>query len=126
MAKQAARTLGHFLSDARMALRMSQREFGGALGASHRTATRWDGGRATPAGFHLHRLAELLMPIDADLAAEAARFGGRSLEELGLVSPPAPEPAPLPPPPPPTLHATPEDLVDIVVCAAAEATDVSP
>jgi len=128
MAKLGTRSLRHFLLDARRALGMTQRTLGGALGSSHRTVTRWDGGRSTPADFHLHRLAALLMPIDVDLAEEAAAFGGRSLEDLGLRAAPPPPPAPPAPPPPPAPlpQATSEDLVDIVVCAAAEATDVSP
>jgi DNA-binding transcriptional regulator YiaG len=40
--------LGHELVVARQALNMSQREFGPALGASHRTASPWDAGKSRP------------------------------------------------------------------------------
>jgi hypothetical protein len=113
------RTIRHLLTDARRTLGMSQREFGPALGSSHRTATRWDSGASVPFELELRKLAELLVPIDQELATEAAAHMGETLESLGLVAarPPA---KPVAPPTPP------EDLVDIVVCAAAEASDVSP
>jgi transcriptional regulator with XRE-family HTH domain len=113
------RSIRHLLTDARQKLGMSQREFGPALGSSHRTATRWDSGASVPFEPELRKLAELLVPIDQALATEAAAHIGETLENLGLVEarPPAKPVAPTPPP---------EDLVDIVVCAAAEASDVSP
>jgi transcriptional regulator with XRE-family HTH domain len=111
--------IGNLLSDARHKLGMSQSQFGLALGSSHRTATRWDAGQSLPGDHELRRLAELLLPLDVALATEAAAHTGDTLESLGLVSP---QPPPRPAPP-----LTPsEDLVDIVVCAAAEASDVSP
>jgi DNA-binding XRE family transcriptional regulator len=113
------RALDRLLEDARRTLVMSQRQFGPALGASHRTATRWASGKARPAPWELRKLAELLVPVDMALAAEAAAHIGETLENLGLVaaSPaPAASPGAIPP----------EDLVDVVVCAAAEASDVSP
>lgn len=113
------RTRGRLLTDARRRLAMSQREFGPALGASHRTATRWDSGYARPAEWELRRLAELLVPLDAELASDAAAHIGETLESLGLASPS--------PPAAPVAQSIPFlDLVDIVVCAAAEASDVSP
>jgi transcriptional regulator with XRE-family HTH domain len=116
--------LGHMLALARNKLGMTQREFGPALGVSHRTATRWDSGRATPDQPELTKLAELLVPIDMALAAEAAAHARDTLEGLGLVAPkPPPAVAVAQPGPAPT---PPEDLADIVVCAAAEASDVSP
>ncbi|MDP8999590.1 MAG: hypothetical protein M3O46_05705 [Myxococcota bacterium] len=66
---------------------MSQREFGPALGASQRTATRWDARQAIPAEWELRKLAELLVPVDTALAAEAAAHIGETLESLGLVAP---------------------------------------
>jgi hypothetical protein len=112
-------SLGALLAASRRALTMSQREFGPALGSSHRTATRWDAGLSHPSPPELRRLVGLLLPIDPALAAEAAAHMGDTLESLGLVTPepPAPPLAPVP---------SPHDLADIVVCAAAEASDVSP
>jgi transcriptional regulator with XRE-family HTH domain len=123
MAKKPERSVSHLLSDARRALNMVQREFGSALGASHRTATRWDAGKSVPAEHHLRTLTELLYPVDRALAAEAAAHVGETLESLGLEAPPAP---PAPPIAPPKARPADGDLADIVVCAAAEATDVSP
>jgi transcriptional regulator with XRE-family HTH domain len=115
-------TIAQLLSEGRRALGMSQREFGPALGASHRTATRWDEGTSIPYENNLRTLAELLLPVDRALATEAAAHIGETLESLGLA----------PPTPTPTVDATSaparsaKDLVDIVVCAAAETSDSSP
>ncbi len=97
---------------------MSQAEFGPALGWSQRTAVRWERGRSTPPETSLVKLASLLVPIDLDLAAEAAVAAGETLESLGLAAPkPAAEP--------PTRYST-ADLADAVVCAVADATDLLP
>jgi transcriptional regulator with XRE-family HTH domain len=118
MAKQLARPLRQTLLYARSTLGMSQAEFGPALGWSHRTAVRWERGVSTPSDKSLVRLAQLLVPVDVDLAAEVAKAAGESLESLGLVSQPAPEK--------PGLRATPHDLADTVLCAVAEAADLPP
>ena len=115
--------LRHLLSVARNRLGMSQRQFGPALGVSHRTASRWDTGRSSPFEPHLRALAALLVPVDRELAEEAAAHAHETLEELGLVAPPPP---PGPAPPPPKSPVTANDLVDAVVCAGAEASDASP
>ncbi|HLK36017.1 MAG TPA: helix-turn-helix domain-containing protein [Polyangiaceae bacterium] len=99
-----------------MTLGMNQAEFGPALGWSHRTAVRWERGRATPTAESLVKLASLLAPIDLDLAAEIAATVGQTLESLGIVAPAAK--------PGPTL--SPADLSDLVVCAAADAADLAP
>jgi transcriptional regulator with XRE-family HTH domain len=115
----------HLLLDARNALGMSQAEFGPALGWSHRTAVRWERGRAVPLDTSLHRLASLLLPIDRDLAEEVAVAASETLESLGLVPAPVVEPAPdakkaaLP-------RVTNGDLADVVVCAVADASDLPP
>jgi hypothetical protein len=101
---------------------MTQNEFGSALGASHRTAVRWDAGQSSPGAHELRTLAGLLHPHDRLLAVEVAQHLGETLETLGLETP-LPPPAPAPPQPPPTR---PEDLVDIVVCAAVEVTGSMP
>ncbi|MGA2448776.1 MAG: helix-turn-helix domain-containing protein [Polyangiaceae bacterium] len=115
-------TLPQLLTDARRQLRMSQREFGPALGASHRTANRWDAGKASPAARNLQRLAELLAPVNPALATEAAAHIGQTLESLGLVSPSSEAGAAAQS----GLAGPAKDLVDIVLCAAAEAADTSP
>ncbi|HEY6458676.1 MAG TPA: helix-turn-helix transcriptional regulator, partial [Polyangiaceae bacterium] len=60
------------LGEARSALTMTQHDFGYAIGASHRTATRWDAGRSVPAVHHLVALARLLFPVSRTLAEEVA------------------------------------------------------
>ncbi|MGH7297063.1 MAG: hypothetical protein ACRELB_19150 [Polyangiaceae bacterium] len=65
-------------------------------------------------------LATLVYPHDASLAAQVAAAMGTNLVALGIARPPAPPPPPPPPPPPAG------DVVDAVVCAAADAIDVTP
>ena len=121
------------VSLARMRLGMSQEQFGHALGASKRTATRWDGGRASPSIPQVRILTGLVYPRDPELAAQLASATGDTLEGLGIVAPspppappptPAPPPAPPPPPPPPPLPTA--LVVQAVVCAAADALQASP
>lgn len=114
------------LGEARDALSMTQREFGDAVGSSHRTAVRWDAGRATPASHHLVAMARLLYPVSRSLAEEAANHAGHTLQTLGIEAPPPPPPPPLPPPPPPPPVLRAADLVDVVVLAAVEATASAP
>ena len=102
------------LRRSKIALGLTQATFGPALGASHRTAQRWEAGRAHPGSVALARLAKILAPIDLHLAAEAAAHAGETLEELGLVAAPR------------RLADSPRDAVDIVVCAVAEHADLSP
>ena len=97
------------------------------LGCSTRTIERWAANQSMPSPDQLEVLARHVHAIDPALAAKMASFLGQSLETLGIVErkpapapPPAPPPAPLPPAPPPA------QLVENVVCAAAEAMDVSP
>jgi hypothetical protein len=78
------RAIALILGEARRTLGMSQREFGPAIGSSHRSAVRWDGGGSTPSEHQLHTLARLLYPRDRALAAEVADAGGQTLESLGL------------------------------------------
>jgi hypothetical protein len=103
------------------ALSLNQRQLGALVGVSSRTVQRWHRG-GSPAATHWHALARATHATDADLAARAAAEGHRSLEELGLVAP-----APVPPPaPPPAPRYDVQHLADAVVCAAAEAIDVTP
>jgi transcriptional regulator with XRE-family HTH domain len=114
MAKRTQRPISLILVEARRALSMSQREFGYAVGSSHRTAARWDAGRSVPSVHNLQVLARLLYPEHRELAAEVADAADETLESLRLE-------APAPPPLPPAPHRA-EDLVDIVVLAAVEQT----
>jgi DNA-binding XRE family transcriptional regulator len=128
------------LIEARRLLGMSQGELGELLGSSRRSGQRWDGGRSSPTPKQLHALSALVHPKDPELAAQIAMAGGSTLEQLGIVPPPPPPaplarpiPPPRPPPPvsapapaPPPSPPPPEDVVDAVVCAAAEAIDVMP
>ncbi len=135
MRYRATKSLEELLVRARTALQFTQQEMANAVGSSLRTVARWEGARATPADFHLHRLAALLHPLNADLAYDAALHGGTTLEQLGIVKPPPPPPAePPPPPPPPVVVAPPlpppppppppaSVLVDAVVCAVARALE---
>jgi transcriptional regulator with XRE-family HTH domain len=125
MARAPARSVHLVLGDARRVLGMTQNEFGSALGSSHRTAVRWDAGQSSPGAHELRTLAGLLHPRDRSLAIEVAQHLGETLETLGLETPPPP-PAPAPPQPPQPPPTRPEDLVDIVVCAAVEVTGSMP
>jgi hypothetical protein len=61
--------------------------------------------------------------VNASFAAEIAIGADTTLEALGIVRPPPPAaPPPLPAPPQPALGS----VVDSIVCAAAEAVDLSP
>jgi hypothetical protein len=68
-------------------------------------------------------LVAMVHPHDADLAVELAMTLGQTLESLGVVPPPPLPPPPAPPAPPPTPSAA---IVDSVVCAAAEAMELTP
>src|SRR5689334_21776430 len=78
---------------ARQALRVSQGRFGEALGASKRSATRWEAGQSRPSTAQLQKLARLLVNVNVDLATESAAHAGDTLVSLGLVKPEAPKPA---------------------------------
>ena len=116
-------TMASLLYEARRALSVgSQGDFGILLGSSRRSGQRWETGQALPSGDQLAALAGMLAPRNSALAEQIAKAAGTSLLALGLVKPPAP--APPPPPAPPPLPV--EDVVDSVVCAAAEAMRVPP
>lgn len=123
--KHPKRSIHVIMNSARVTLGMTQRSFGEAVGASHRTAARWDAGSSTPGEHHLHTLARLLLPLDRSLAVEVADAAGETLEGLGLEVPPAPPPPPQPASPPsPVVRA--EDLVDVLVLTAVEQSGSTP
>jgi hypothetical protein len=93
------------------------------MGVSRRTGQRWETGRSDPSPNQIRKLAGMVYPADPDLAAQLAAAAGTTLVALGLVKPPAPPPPPpAPAPPPPPV----EDVVDSIVCAAADAMSVLP
>jgi transcriptional regulator with XRE-family HTH domain len=105
----------HLLAEARQVLRVSQRELAAQLGASERTSVRWAAGHSSPSTAQLRMLAELVFSQAPELATRIALATGTTLEDLGIARPPA-----APAPPQAAL------VVDAVVCAAAEAMDISP
>src|SRR5271155_914644 len=85
--KRAMRRVNLILGEARRALSLTQKEFGRAVGASHRTAVRWDARQSSPAEHNLRTLAGLLYPQYRELAAEVAEALGTTLVGLGLEVP---------------------------------------
>jgi hypothetical protein len=110
----------HFMAaffEAQHRLGLSHGDLAKLIGVSRRTAERWSQGTSTPASFQVARLAVAVHHRDVGLALKLASAAGKSLEDLGVVPPPA-----SPPSPPPVTPL----LVEAVVSAAAEALDVSP
>jgi transcriptional regulator with XRE-family HTH domain len=107
------------LTLASQALGVTQDELGKLLGVSRRSISRWVAGGTALSAEQVSTLARAVYPANASLATKIAAHGSTTLEGLGIVQPSKPiEPA-RPPPPPPRL-------VDVVVCAAADALDASP
>jgi transcriptional regulator with XRE-family HTH domain len=75
---------------ARQKLGLTQQAMADAGGSSLRTVSRWEARESVPDSDHLHKLAQLLYPVDQDLARQAALAAGKTLEELGIVKPPQP------------------------------------
>jgi hypothetical protein len=113
---------------AQRALGLNQERLGKILGGvTRRTVWRYQGGHSTPQPHELHDLARHVFLVDASLAGQLAAASGATLESLGLVTAaPKAEATPV------SLALAPVDpiqarlLADAVVCAAAEALDVSP
>ena len=104
------------------ALGTNQQGLAKLLGLSRRTISRWTSrGHSAVIPAHVDTLARAVHAHDPALAARIVAVRGATLADAGIARPePAPIPPPAPPPPPPPY------LVDVVVCAAAEALDVSP
>ncbi len=116
------RALSHaqLLHNAKGALLMSDEEIARVMGKSRRTLTRWWRGPGVLLPDDLQALARAVFPRNRELSAQLAAAGHTTLEGLGLVAkvvPPPPEPAPAKPD---------ARLVEVVLCAAAEALDASP
>ena len=107
---------------AQLALGMTHRRFGEALGSSERTSLRWASGSASVTVSQLRKLAALVHPRDSALAAEIAHAASETLESLGVVAPPPPSP----PRPPHATRLAPHLIADLVVCAAADALGAAP
>jgi len=123
------------LTLSRETLHLNQLGLAQVLGSSLRTVQRYEGRRATPPAWELHRLADAVRPHDADLASQIDEWAPRpappplpatAFVPAGSTAPPVlPAPSlPAPPPVPPPVPAV--VLVDAVVCAAAEAMSLSP
>jgi DNA-binding XRE family transcriptional regulator len=111
------------LTQAQIALGLSQETLGKALGVSRRTMNRWATGDNGPTIQQWAELAGRVHAADPSLAAAIASEMGETLVSLGIVPAPPPAVAPAGPARP----AVPvSDLVDSIVCAAAEATATTP
>jgi hypothetical protein len=114
------------LMEAGRVLHLNQRELAERLGVSRRTIVRWTARVTAMSPTDMIALARLVFPHDVRLAEALALKSATTLERLGLVRPVPPPPPPLPPPvpspPPPPLAR----LLDIVVCAVADALDLAP
>ncbi len=101
----------------------SQGDFGVLMGSSRRTGQRWETGRATPSFDQLCAMTAMVYPKDPELAAQLAQAVGHSLVSLGIVKPAPAAPSAVTPAAPLPLV---EDVVDSIVCAAADAMNVLP
>jgi len=106
-------------------LHLNQKELAEVLGLSPRTISRYydHGGVLLPSSYV--KLATRCHPHDREMAVYLATLAGHTLETLGLEQPPAPPPPVEPPAPAPALPAA-SHMADSVVCAGAEALQMSP
>ncbi len=110
------RPIRQLVAEASLALGDTYDALAPKLRTSTRTISRWGAEQSTPSKTTLAELARLVHPVDAKLADEIARAAGTSLEGLGLAASGAPSDLPL----------LPSHVVDLLVCAGAEALAVSP
>jgi len=108
------------------ALGMTQEEFGVLLGVSRRTMIRWQQGDNGPPFQDWIKLVRHVYPRNAALAKEIATELGETLVTLGVEAPPLPVMPPAPPAVPVRPAPPVGDLVDSIVCAAAEAIAATP
>lgn len=97
----------------RMALQLTQQEFGDMVGITKRTVQRWETRGAILTPTNVEALARALHPVQSHLATQVAAAAGTTLHELGIV-PPAPQQA--------SGHS---DALEALVGAAADAMGVS-
>ncbi len=98
------------------ALAMTQKDLGRHLGVTGRTVSRWMKSGTRLAAFQARVLVDLLLPVDRELAALVAATRGETL----------PAPVAEASARRPVDEQTVALAVDAVVCAAAEAADMSP
>jgi transcriptional regulator with XRE-family HTH domain len=98
----------------RMALGLTQKEFGDIFGRTKRTVQRWEDHGATLLPSEAEALARVLLPVRPDLAADIAAGANTTLDRLGLIPDGAAGPM-----------AT-SDPIDSVVRAAAAVMGVTP
>jgi transcriptional regulator with XRE-family HTH domain len=105
--------IASLLTRAQLALGLSQERLGEIVPVSRRTVWRWQSGQSSPIAPHVERIARAVYPRDPALAAELAAAAQTTLAALGLE-------------PERKAIDTQPLLAEAVVCAAAEALDVSP
>ncbi len=98
----------------RMALRLTQEDFGNILGVTKRTVQRWEERGALLIDSQIEALARAVYPAEPDLAAEVAAARGTTLDRLGVV-----------PSADGTTTPNARDAIDSIVRAAAEAVGLA-
>src|SRR5260221_294242 len=111
----------HLIERSRQLLGISQVGLARAVGASPRSGQRWVGGQSRPRRAQLIALIQLVAPVDSALAQQLAREAGVALTPPVLPPAPALEAAPSP-----TRHVDARVLSDAIVCAACDATELTP
>jgi hypothetical protein len=97
----------------RMALRLTQQEFGDLVGHTKRTVQRWETRGALLTRTNIEAIVRALHPVQPDLATQIATAGDTTLEELGILPPARPQPSGT------------REALEALVHAAADAMGVS-
>jgi DNA-binding XRE family transcriptional regulator len=115
------------LTRAQSALGKTQESLGAMLGVSRKTMGRWQAGRGNPSIQQWAQIAVHVHAVNPALAETIAAEMGESLASLGIVAASPLQSAPaLPPGARARQGVTTGDLVDSIVCAAAEAVAATP
>jgi len=127
LALPMARNSGSIKNDLAAALAMTQQDLAELFGVSRRTIQRLKGDLLFLSPARFSHAAVAMYPKDPELAARLAAQGRTTLEQLGLVRPALPPPSAARPTISPTAP-TPISpaAADSVVCAAADAMNLSP
>jgi hypothetical protein len=72
------------LMECRMALRLTQKDFGNLFGKTARTVQRWENHGAILIPAEIETLARALIPVRPDLAEQIAAVGKTTLDQLGI------------------------------------------